>query len=242
MAIRSTRDLFGRRTARPRDRNGEARRQAAIVDYVRRVARDVEIWAVPNGGLRSKAEAGRLKWTGVLAGVYDLTLALPGGRSAYWECKTPWGQLSAEQSEWALRMLALGHHLALVRSIDDARAELQRYGIMTRERVEMKAKTVTLFEAFDGTSFESEDECAAYEKRNLWRMLVGLTEADVKDALEGRNPELAAAIVKVAQRLRYAARKAGASESENGAEIKQIAEELDHEITQILEEEAADQP
>ena len=104
------------------------------------------------------------------------------------------------------------------------------------------AKTVTLFEAFDGTSFESEDECAAYEKRNLWRMLVGLTEADVKDALEGRNADLAAAIVKVAQRLRYAARKAGASESENGAEIKQIAEELDHEITQILEEEAADQP
>ena len=113
MAIRSTRDLFGRRTARPRDRNGEARRQAAIVDYVRRVAPDVEIWHVPNGGLRSKAEAGRLKWTGVLAGVYDLTLALPGGRSAYWECKTPWGQLSQAQCEWSLRMLALGHHLAL---------------------------------------------------------------------------------------------------------------------------------
>ena len=93
MAIRSTRDLFGRRTARPRDRNGEARRQAAIVDYVRRVAPDVEIWHVPNGGLRSKAEAGRMKWVGVLAGVYDLTLALPGGRAAYWECKTPWGQL-----------------------------------------------------------------------------------------------------------------------------------------------------
>jgi hypothetical protein len=210
--------LFGRRTARPRDRNGEARRQAAIVDYVRRVAPNVEIWAVPNGGLRSKAEAGRLKWTGVLAGVYDLTLALPGGRSAFWECKTPWGRLSQAQCEWSLHMLALGHHLALVRSIDDARAELERYGIMTRERVEMKAKTVTLFEAFDGASFESEDECAAYEKRNLWRMLVGLTEADVKDALEGRNPELAAAIVKVAQRLRYAARKAGATESDNGAE------------------------
>ena len=235
MAIRSTRDLFGRRTARPRDRNGEARRQAAIVDYVRRVAPNVEIWAVPNGGLRSKAEAGRLKWTGVLAGVYDLTLALPGGRSAFWECKTPWGRLSQAQCEWSLHMLALGHHLALVRSIDDARAELERYGIVTRESG-VRSKQVTLFEAFDGTSFESEDECAAYEKRNLWRMLVGLAEADVKDALEGRNPELAAAIVKVAQRLRYAARKAGAAE-ENGAEIKQIAEELDHEVAQILEEE-----
>ena len=156
-----------------------------------------------------------MKWIGVLAGVYDLTLALPGGCSAYWECKTPWGQLSQAQCEWSLRMLALGHHLALVRSIDDARAELERYGIVTRESG-VRSKQVTLFEAFDGTSFESEDECAAHEKRNLWRMLVGLAEADVKDALEGRNPELAAAIVRVAQRLRYAARKAGASEPENG--------------------------
>ena len=238
MAIRSARDLFGRRTARPRDRNGEARRQAAIVEYVRRVVPDVQIWHVPNGGLRSKAEAGRLKWIGVLAGVYDLSLALPGGASAYWETKTPWGKLSAEQSEWRERMLGLGHHLALVRSIDDARAELERYGIMTRESG-VRSKQVTLYEAFDGASFESEDECAAYEKRNLWRMLVGLAESDVKDALEGKNPDLAGAIVKVAQRLRYAARKAGAAE-ENG--FKQMAEALDHEITQILEEEAADQP
>jgi hypothetical protein len=223
MAIRSTRDLFGRRTARPRDRNGEARRQAAIVDYVRRVAPDVEIWHVPNGGLRSKAEAGRMKWVGVLAGVYDLTLALPGGRAAYWECKTPWGQLSQAQCEWSLRMLALGHHVALVRSIDDARAELERYGIVTRESG-VRSKQVTLFEAFDGASFESEEECAGYEKRNLWRMLVGLAEADMKDALEGRNPELAAAIVRVAQRLRYAARKAGASEAENGRDVEPLEE------------------
>ena len=46
------------------------------------------IWAVPNGGLRSKSEAARLKWTGVLAGVFDLTLALPKGRCAFWETKT----------------------------------------------------------------------------------------------------------------------------------------------------------
>ena len=234
MAIRSARDLFGRRTARPRDRNGEARRQAAIVEYVRRVVPDVQIWHVPNGGLRSKAEAGRLKWIGVLAGVYDLSLALPGGASAYWECKTPWGQLSQAQCEWSLRMLALGHHLALVRSIDDARAELERYGIVTRESG-VRSKQVTLYEAFDGASFESEDECAAYEKRNLWRMLVGLTEADVKDALEGRNADLAAAIVKVAQRLRYAARKAGATESDNGAES---ATESENETEVAVEVEA----
>ena len=42
------------------DRNGEARIQAAIVEWVRAIAPDVLIFAVPNGGLRSKAEAARL--------------------------------------------------------------------------------------------------------------------------------------------------------------------------------------
>ena len=121
-----------------------------------------------------------------------------------------------------------------MRSIDDARAELERYGIMTRESG-VRAKQVTLYESFDGTSFESEDECAAYEKRNLWRMLVGLAEADVTAALEGRNAELAAAIVKVAQRLRYAARKAGATESDNGAES---ATESENETEVAVEVEA----
>ena len=41
--------------------------------------RNVLIWHVPNGGLRTKAEAARLKWIGVLAGVLDLTLVLAGG-------------------------------------------------------------------------------------------------------------------------------------------------------------------
>jgi hypothetical protein len=57
----------------------------------------------------------------------------------------------------------------------------------------------------------------------------------VKDALEGRNADLAAAIVKVAQRLRYAARKAGATESENGAES---ATESDNEAEGATEVEA----
>jgi hypothetical protein len=51
------------------DRNGEARIQASIVEWVRTVAPGVLIYAVPNGGYRSKVEAARLKWTGVVAGI-----------------------------------------------------------------------------------------------------------------------------------------------------------------------------
>ena len=132
----SQRDLFTRRSRRvrePRDPNAEANRQAAIVEYVRWVAPHIICWAVPNGGLRSKAEAARLKWTGVLAGVLDLTLALPEGRSAYWETKTPHGRLSDDQKAIIGQLQALGHSWAVVLSIDDARRELARLGITTRE-------------------------------------------------------------------------------------------------------------
>jgi hypothetical protein len=128
--------LFDRPIERRRDGNAEARRQAAIVEYVRWVAPQVVIFAVPNGGLRSKSEAARLKWTGVLAGVLDLVLVLPEGRSAYWETKTPKGRLSDDQKTIIGRLEAAGHVWALVRDIDDARRELAALGIETCEALE----------------------------------------------------------------------------------------------------------
>jgi hypothetical protein len=129
------RDLFGVKLKPPRDKNAEARRQAAIVEFVRWVAPQIVIWHVPNGGYRTKAEAGRLKWIGVLKGVLDLTLMLPEGRTAYWETKTPRTYLSDDQKDFIAKAEALGHTCALVRSIDDARRELARLGVATREAV-----------------------------------------------------------------------------------------------------------
>ncbi len=130
----AARDLFQRPLRRQElDRNAEAKRQAAIVEYVRWVAPQVVIFAVPNGGLRAKAEAARLKWTGVLAGVLNLVLVLPDGRVAFWECKTPPGRISPAQFAFIDRLEALGHSWAVVRSIDDARRELAGLGIKTRE-------------------------------------------------------------------------------------------------------------
>lgn len=131
---RAPRDLFGRPLRkRPLDKNAEARRQAAIVEFVRWVAPSLLIWHVPNGGWRSKGEAGRMKWMGVLAGVWDLTIALPEARCAFWETKTDATDLSDEQMDFGQRMSAMGHKLAVVRSIDDARRELQAYGVALRE-------------------------------------------------------------------------------------------------------------
>jgi hypothetical protein len=118
---------------RKRDLNAEARIQAAIVEYVSYVAPQIIIWAVPNGGLRSKSEAARLKWTGVLAGVFDLTLVLPNGRCAFWEVKTPDGYLSSDQLLFANRLISAGHSWAIIRSIEDARQELDALGVKTKE-------------------------------------------------------------------------------------------------------------
>ena len=58
--------------SRSSENNAEARIQAAVVEWVRSAAPELVIWRLPNGGLRSKAEAARLKGIGTLAGVPDL--------------------------------------------------------------------------------------------------------------------------------------------------------------------------
>jgi hypothetical protein len=77
-------------------RNAEARIQATIVEWVRTVAPDVLIFSVPNGGLRTKAEASLFKWTGQLAGIPDLAIVADSGRVRFIEVKAPKGYLSPE--------------------------------------------------------------------------------------------------------------------------------------------------
>lgn len=60
------------------------------------------LFAIPNGGLRSKTTAKRLKAEGVKRGVWDLQLTYPVGRwaGAFFETKTATGQLTEEQKEF----------------------------------------------------------------------------------------------------------------------------------------------
>lgn len=120
-------------------RNGEAKIQASVVAWVRLVAPQVICFSVPNGGLRTKAEAALLRWTGTLAGVPDLILVLPGGRCAFWEVKAPDGRLSQAQADMLERLDDMGVPCAIIRSIDDARRDLAALGIETREHAEAAA-------------------------------------------------------------------------------------------------------
>jgi hypothetical protein len=123
----------GNNTCVRRDSNAEARIEAAIVELVRTVAPQVLIFHIPNGGLRSKREAARLKWIGVVAGIPDLALVLPGGQIRFIEVKTAIGKLSAEQTAIHAWLVAVGCPPAICRSIDDARRALTAWGVPTRE-------------------------------------------------------------------------------------------------------------
>lgn len=115
--------------------NKEASIQASIYQWVRAVAPDVLIWAVPNGGLRSKREGARLKWTGVLAGIPDLSGLAPGPLAFFFEVKPPGEYLDPPQREIREKLEGLGVLYAVVRSIDDAREAFRVWGIATKETV-----------------------------------------------------------------------------------------------------------
>ena len=114
-------------------RNAEAKIQAAIVEWVRTVAPSTIVFAVPNGGLRTKSEAALLKWTGALAGVPDLILLAPSGRAFGLEVKTSEGRVSPKQRALMMQMNSIGVSTAVVRSIDDVRLAFDAWGISTRE-------------------------------------------------------------------------------------------------------------
>jgi VRR-NUC domain len=116
-----------------RDGNREAREQAAIVDWIRTVAPDLLVFHPANGGWRSKAEAARFKWLGVVAGVPDLVLVGRDGVVRFIEVKADGGSLSRAQRDMRDRLTAMRVPYAVARSIDDVRVAFRAWGIETRE-------------------------------------------------------------------------------------------------------------
>ena len=99
------------------------------------------LFAIPNGGARSKATAGKLKAEGVVAGVADLILLVPGFiiselKDGYLakechalciEMKTKTGRQSPEQKAWQLKVEQYGYKYAVCRSLDDFINTIENY-------------------------------------------------------------------------------------------------------------------
>lgn len=82
------------------------------------------IFSVPNGGLRNKKEAVRLRSEGLLPGVSDL-IVVYNYELLYIEVKTDGGTQSKEQKEFQSRVENLGFKYFVVHSLDEFKGILQ---------------------------------------------------------------------------------------------------------------------
>ena len=106
--------------ASKRNRPEQAIHQAAV-QYLRIMENlgELTFFHVPNGGRRSKAEAGIFKGLGVRAGVPDLVLLFPGGRTAFIEIKAGKGRLSAAQKAFRNTAEGFGFPFVECRAVDE---------------------------------------------------------------------------------------------------------------------------
>lgn len=87
------------------------------------------LFAIPNGGARSKATAGKLKAEGVVQGVADLILLVPHipEHALCIEMKTAKGRQSPEQKAWEKKVEEFGYKYAVCHSLDEFMAVVNGY-------------------------------------------------------------------------------------------------------------------
>jgi hypothetical protein len=96
--------------------------QALFVQWFRRTYPDVRIFAIPNGGSRSRSQGAKLKVEGVSAGVPDLFI--PHG-SIWVEMKRArGGSVSAEQKSWHSYLREIGQTVIVGYGFDDAKDKI----------------------------------------------------------------------------------------------------------------------
>lgn len=83
-----------------------------------------------------------LRGMGVKRGVWDLMLLGPECFIGWLEVKTPKGRLSPDQEVFGERVRFMGHHTAIVRSVDDVRATLALWHVPTRDRQGLVTETL----------------------------------------------------------------------------------------------------
>jgi len=110
---------------------GEHQLQALVLAHLEANGRpDVYAFAIPNAARRTPMLAARMKAEGLRAGVADLCIMLPAGRTAWLELKTRKGVQSDAQKSFAAICKRLGHPYAVVRTLGDAIVVLKDWGAL----------------------------------------------------------------------------------------------------------------
>ena len=111
----------------------EHEEQREFVRWFRQTYKGVRIFAIPNGGARSIATAGRLKAEGVSPGVPDLFI--PDWRLWVEMKRTKGGSLSAEQKDWIAYLEGCGHYCMVAKGAEQAKKKIS--GFVPRKIVEI---------------------------------------------------------------------------------------------------------
>jgi len=87
------------------------------------------LFAIPNGGMRSRTTAAVMKKEGLLAGAADLFLALPSVShyGLFIELKTERGKQSESQKLFEQAVTDQGYRYMVIRSFDDFRDRIGEY-------------------------------------------------------------------------------------------------------------------
>lgn len=96
--------------------------QVTLVAWFRRTYPGVRIFAIPNGGLRGKLTAHKLKLEGVSPGAPDLFI--PEWLTWVEMKRQKGGSLSAHQKEWIEYLEGIGQRVIVGRGFEDAKRQI----------------------------------------------------------------------------------------------------------------------
>jgi hypothetical protein len=136
MSVVQQKDLFTKRWRQVKAwAPSELQIQIALIEHLKyRCRRDVVYFHVPNGELRDKRVAAKLKAMGALPGVADLVFVWSDGdgrvKNLYLELKARKRMMSPEQLVFCDRVTDVGAYYHCVDNIDEALGILDGYGIL----------------------------------------------------------------------------------------------------------------
>lgn len=90
------------------------------------------IFSVPNGGLRDKVEAMKLKATGLTSGVSDLICLFPNGLCVFFEAKVGNNKQSDSQKDFEKNVNDLGFNYEIFYTFDEFKAKFTKYHNQTQ--------------------------------------------------------------------------------------------------------------
>ena len=103
----------------------EHEEQRQLVMWFRQTYSPVRIFAIPNGGYRSKSAAAKLKVEGVSAGIPDLFI--PAFRLWIEMKRVKGGRLSPDQKDWIEYLQSNGYICFVCNGADDAKLKIKQY-------------------------------------------------------------------------------------------------------------------